>query len=276
MNEENQEPNGEFQSVNQPGESGWQPPPPPRDVAEDREPPQMSEVGTLGSIFFEPGRVFEDLRRKPRFLIAGAIIVFLITVFQVSFIQKMGFERMIRENNEASESFQKLSAEQKEAQLRMQTSPVIEYISYAAAPIVVIISFFLGGLIYWLGANAMGGTARYLHGVSTWVYSSFPPTVLYIVANMLVLFLKSTDEIDVAASRSGLVQANPSFFIDGKAQPVLAAILSTFDLFLIWGWVLAAIGLSIIGKISSGAAWAIVLLVGLVGVAVRVIIALFS
>jgi hypothetical protein len=96
------------------------------------------------------------------------------------------------------------------------------------------------------------------------------------LANILVLFLKSTDDIDIATSQSGLVHASPTFFMDAKASPVLNAILGTFDVFFIWGWILAAIGLRIVGKISTGAAWAIVLLVALLNVAFRVIGALFS
>ena len=49
----------------------WQEPPPPEDIKQIENPPQMSEVETLGKYFIEPGRTFEDMRRKPRFLIAG-------------------------------------------------------------------------------------------------------------------------------------------------------------------------------------------------------------
>ena len=93
------------------------------------------------------------------------------------------------------------------------------------------------------------------------------------LANFLILFLKSADEIDISSSQSGLIHANPSFFLD-KGSPVLSAVLATFDLFSIWGWILAAIGLKIVGKISSGAAWGIVLIVALIGVAFRVVAAL--
>ena len=64
--------------------------------------------------------------------------------------------------------------------------------------------------------------------------------------------------------------------MDGKSAPVLTALVATFDLISIWGWIWAAIGLRIVGKISTGAAWAIVLIVALIGVALRVVGALFS
>ena len=114
----------------------------------------------------------------------------------------------------------------------------------------------------------------FLRGVSVWVYSSIPPTVVFVISNLIVLFLKRADEIDLARSQQGIIQANPGFFLDAKSQPVLTAILSTFDLFALIGWVLAAIGLQKVGKISGGAAWGIIILMALVGMTFKVVAAL--
>jgi hypothetical protein len=252
----------------------WQEPPLPEQIRKVDEPPQMSEAATLGSIFIEPGRTFEDLRRKPRFIMASLIIILAVTAFNAIFIQKVGFERLVRERIESNSRVQQLPADQKEKVIEQQSGSIAKGISYVAPPIVFAIIILLGGLLYWLGANAMGGNAGFLHGLSVWAYSSLPPTVLFMIANLIVLMLKSVDEIDFAHAQNGLVQANPSMFIDAKAMPALAAVLSAFDLFGIWGWVLAAIGLQKVAKISSGAAWAVVLLLGLVGVALKVLLAL--
>lgn len=252
----------------------WQAPPLPEEIKQIENPPQMSEAATLGNIFFEPGKTFEDLRRKPRFVMAGIIIIIFVTLFQVLFIQKVGYERIVKERIEANPMTEQMSKEDKDKAISQQSSPVFKAIAYGVSPIVWVIIFLIGGLLYWLGANAMGGSARFLHGVSVWVYSSLPPVLVFMLANCLVLFLKAPDDIDIMRSQGGLIQANPSFFIDGKEQPVLAALLATFDLFSIWGWILAAIGLRIVAKISSGAAWGIILILELVGVTARVVMAL--
>jgi hypothetical protein len=252
----------------------WQEPPLPEEIRAETEQPQMSEAATLGNIFIEPGNTFEDLRRKPRFLLAGLVIIFAITAFNTIFIQKVGFERLVRERLESNERVQQMPADQKEKLIEQQSGSIAKGFGYGAVPIVFVIIFLLGGLIYWLGANLMGGTAKFSQGLAVWIYSSLPPTVIFVIANLIVLMLKSVDEIDLARAQNGLVQANPSMFIDAKAMPALAAALSAFDLFAIWGWVLAAIGLQKIAKISSGSAWGIVLILGLIGVAVKVVIAL--
>lgn len=276
MNEENRETGGEFQSVNQPNETEWQAPPLPEQINVVNDPPQMSEVGTLGSIFFEPGKTFEDLRRKPRFIFASLICLVLITMFLGAFNSKIGYERIVRERLEASSFYRDAAPEVKQKMLEQQSGTVVKVISMVAAPIIILITFLVGGLIYWGGANAMGGSMTYLRGVAVWVYSGFPPFVVSMLANLLILFLKSPDDIDIATSQQGLIHANPTFFMDTKAMPVLSAVVGTFDLFYIWGWILAAIGLRIVGKISTGAAWAIVLIVGLLNVAARVIGAFFQ
>ena len=246
-----------------------------RKAPEPGEPAQMSEIATINNVIgLAPGAAFEDLRRKPRWILAGLIIVVAISAFNFLFIQKLGYENIVRARIESNEQVQKMPADQRQQIIDQQSGPVWKTIGYVAPAIVMVVIFMLGGLIYFLGMNAMGGSAGFFHGVSVWVYSWLPPFLVSIASNLIVLFFKSAEEIDIVASQSGLVQANPSAFIDAKTMPVLAAILSTFDLFAIWGWILAAIGLQKVGRISSGAAWAIVLILGLAGVAAKVVAAL--
>lgn len=262
--------------MNEANQAEWQTPPLPEEIRKIDEAPKMSEAATLSNIFFSPGETFEDLRRKPRFLLASLILILVTSIFLIAFFEKIGIERMTRERIESSAMSQQMPAADREKAIQMQSQPFVKYLTYGSVVLASLISILIGGLIYWLGASAMGGTMTFLRGVSVWVYASLPPTLVHMLANTLVLFLKFADDIDIKASQSGLVHANPSFLIDTKAMPVLGAILGTFDLFFIWGWILAAIGLRIVGKISSGAAWAIVLLVALLNVAYRVIGALFS
>lgn len=252
----------------------WQPPPPPEEIPQ-AEQAQMSEAASLGNIFIEPGRVFEDMRRKPRFLLAGLITIAIIALFQIAFVEKVGLGEIVKARIESSKRTQDLPSEQKATIIEQQSGPVAKYITFAATPIVVAIIFLLGGLIYWGASNAMGGSATFLRGVSVWVYSSFAPALVFMIGNFIVLMLKSVDDIDLAHSQSGLLKANLGFFIDPNASPVLNALLGSVDLFGIWGWILAAIGLQKVAKISSGAAWAVVLMLGLIGVIAKVVGAVF-
>ena len=237
----------------------------------------MSEIGTLGNIFLEPGRTFEDLKRKPRFIIAGIIIALLVGVYTYAVGAKVGEAGMrsfIEEQINKSPQADNMSAEQKRSAVDLQMT--IGTYTRFAVPIVVFISFFVGALLYWAASKAFGGSGGFLQNLSVWVYSGLPPAVVGMVANFIVLAIKPAEEIDLAASQRGLLHANPSFFIDGKAMPMIATILGTFDLFAIWGWILAAIGLSTVNKMSKGSAWTVVLILVVVGLAFRLLGAFFS
>lgn len=241
------------------------------------DPPQMSEVSTVLGVFMEPGRVFEDLRRKPRFILGAVIIALLMTAYGFGLYYKVGekaVRSMVAEQIEKSPQTASMPSEQKNGMIEMNMT-IQKYIRYAI-PIFVFISFVVGGLLYFLGSKAFGGNGGFMHAVSVWIYSSIPPTVVSMIANFIVIGLKSADEIDLAASQRGVIQANPSSLMDGKAQPVLATIIATLDLFMIWGWILAAIGLRITNRISSGSAWGIVIIFALLGILARVVGAFFS
>jgi len=239
--------------------------------------PQMSEVSTLANIFFEPGRTFDDLRRKPRFIMAAVIMALLITFFSFAFYYKIGengFRSFYSDQVDKSSQSQSLDAEAKNSMVDtyMTIGTVVRY----TMPLLILFTFALGGMIYWLASKAFGGTGNYLHGLSTWVYASFPPTIVSMAANFIILAFKSGEEIDIASSTGGLIRANPGFFIDGKSMPVLATLLGALDLILIWGWILSAIGLQRTQRISSGSAWAITLILGLILITFKVVGALFS
>ncbi|MGI8495358.1 MAG: Yip1 family protein, partial [Pyrinomonadaceae bacterium] len=245
-------------------------PPPPMNIEPENEPAQMSEAATLGNIFIEPGNTFEDLRRKPRFILATLIICVLTFGFFFAFQQKMGderYKRFFEEQFDKNPQAQSLTPEQRASSIKMQTT-VGKYISYAL-PLFVLIAIALGGFIYWIAVKIVGGSMSFPQAVSLWVYSSFPVAVVSTLANVVVLFLKSADEIDIATNQRGLVHANPGFFMDGKSMPVLTTLLGTFDLFVIWGLILAAIGLQKIAKLSAASAWSIVLIMALLSLTWR-------
>lgn len=259
--------------MEEPNSAEWQAPPPPEKI-DPPEAAQMSEAATLGNIFFEPGRTFEDLKRKPRFILAAVIIALLVTAFGFGLHFKVGddgMRRFINEQIDKNPRTQSLTGEQKANAVSMQMT-IAKVVRYAL-PIFVIITLLIGGLLYWLAAKAFGGTGSFLHGLSVWVYSSLPPTVVSMIANYIILAFKSVDDIDLGASQRGVVHANPGFLVD---SPVLATLIGTIDVFFIWGWILAAIGLRITNKLSSGSAWAIVVIFALLNVTFRVIGAYFS
>lgn len=234
--------------------------------------PEMSTAQTLTSIFFEPGDTFKALHVRPRFLIAGLITVVIFMAYYTTFVWRVGSETIARAQIQSRTP--DASPEQIDQALRVQNSPIVKAITYAVFPLMFAIIFAAGAGLYLLGTTLMGKSMTFKQALSVWVYSSYPPTVVYAVVNILVLFLKSADDIDPTALNSGVARANLSILLDPKTQPVLATILGSFDLIAFYGLFLAALGLKTMAKLSSGSAWAIVLTIWFVGIILRVVMSL--
>jgi Yip1 domain len=255
------EPNTDFQA----------PPPPPFPEAPAPSEPALSTGETITSIFFEPGRVFESMRERPRFLIAGLICIAFYMAFSITFLQKVGYERVVREAVENGPRSDQMTPEQKEAAIRVQSSPIVKGITVAVGPIIIAVIFAAGAGLYLLGSMLMAKQISYKQALAVWAYSALPPTVLAMIINVILIFLKSPDEYDiVSASRRGLVKANLSFLADAKAAPILYTALGAVDVFAFYGLFLAALGLRKVGKMSSGSSWGIVLGIWILGVLIRI------
>lgn len=233
--------------------------------------PTMSTPETLTNIFFEPERTFQSLKARPRFLVAALITVAAFMAYYVTFVWRIGTEAIARAQILARTP--DATAEQMNQAMAMQSSTLVQGITYASFPVVFAVIFAAGAGLYLLGTMAMGKAMTYKQALSVWVYSSFPPTLLYALVNILLLFLKSKDDIDATAVNSGLARANLGLLVDRKAHPVLATVLGSFDVFAFFGLFLAAVGLRVMARLSSGAAWGIVLLIWLVGMIIRVAMA---
>jgi len=234
-------------------------------VASGDKPP--SAPASLIGIFFEPVRTFEAFRQRPRFLLAACLIALALSFSTTLIYQRVGFENILRAQLERSSA--NITPEQKERIVELQTKPVMRAIGVISPIVSLTIAFAAGGALYLLGALAMGASIGYRQALSVWIYSAFPPAVLTAVGNIVVLFLRSPSDIDVAGSARGLVHANLGVFVDGSTYPVLTTAVSSIDLFAIYGLVLAVFGLQKVARISSAKASAIAGSIWLIGVFVR-------
>ncbi|HEX8335530.1 MAG TPA: YIP1 family protein [Pyrinomonadaceae bacterium] len=246
--------------------------------AAESDAPAMSTPETLANIFFEPGRTFEALRARPRFLVAALVSVVAFMAFYVTYMQRVGYNQVIdAEIETARRADPNVSEEALAANERVQKGAIVKQVRMWSPVIGIAVIFAAGAGLYLLGASLMGGALSYKQALAVWVYSSFPPLVVTTVLNFLLLFLKPPEDAAeiVQATQRGLVRANAGAFVDGSAQPLLATALGSIDLLVFYGLVLAAIGLRKVGGLKPGSAWAVVLVLwGIRVVAVLIISAI--
>jgi hypothetical protein len=237
----------------------------------------MSTPETLTGIFFEPGRTFEALRARPRFLVAALISLVAFMGTYLFYIERVGYDNLIdAEISIARKTNTNATEEQLQQGATLQKGPIVKAIRMWSPILVFAIILAAGAGLYLLGTNLMGGQMGYKKALAVWAYASMPPLIITAVLTIVLLFVsppESDTEIAQGLGR-GLVHANPGAFVDSTAHPVIAAGLGSLDLIAFYGMFLAALGLRKVGRLSSGAAWTIVLILWGFSVLVRVGLAL--
>ena len=249
-------------------ESNLVPPPTPPSAPAGPAAPEMSTPATLTGIFFEPGRTFEALRERPRFLVAAIILVVLTLAVTVLIFNKIDYAAFMREQITKGPRGDQMTPEQVDKAVGFYTGPVGKVLIYLFPLIGTAVFVAAGGALYLLGSMVMGGRVRYKQALSVWTYSSFAPSVLATVVTAVVVLITPAEDIN-PAQQGGLVRANLSIIPHG-GSPALGALLGSFDLFAIYGLYLAALGLRKVGKMSSGSAWAVAVGLWAIGVLLKV------
>lgn len=218
--------------------------------------PEMSTAETLTGVFFEPSRTFEALRARPRFLVAGLILLVVATVITLVLYARVDMGQYIRDRIERSPNAAQITEQQKEMQIR-----VGKIFGMVLIPLSVPIALAAGAALYLLLVMAFGGSISYKQSLSVWAYSWLPPSILGALIALLVLFLKAPDTI----VPERMVATNPGALFGEESSKVLVAFLSQFDILRFYGLFLAALGLRKVAKMSSGQAWGVVLTLWFLG-----------
>jgi Yip1 domain len=255
------------------------PPPPPPTLRIPVE-PSMSTTRSLTNIFFAPARVFDSFRdvttftpAAVRFLVAAAIIVVAMVAYNVIYLARIGPQNIARASIEVYPKWAVLPSEQKEQILQVQGSPALiaitRAIGFGKLIIFTLASLPLGALIYWLGGLIFKSKIKYMQALLVWTYAVFAPTVLWLLANTLVLLIHPpTTSMGIMTGANGVIHANLGalFNVPMLPIPVSVVALSALDLFEFYGLALAMVGLRRVARIPWLGSFGIVIFVWMLGV----------
>ena len=225
-------------------------------------PQRKSGLQRLTGVLFAPVETFRDIAARPDILTPLIAIVLISIVMTILTVPKIDFETMMREQME--QSSQNMAKEDQERAVRFTTA-LVKAFAYVS-PLLNLIFFAIIAGVLLLAFRLMGGEGTYKQAFSVSLYAWVPLLILGIIGTV-VLFGRGT----VSADEMGnLVLSNPGFVVDAKAQPILASLLSAFDIFTIWSLVLFIIGFSFVSRFSYGKSAAIVLTLWIVLLVFRV------
>ncbi len=207
-----------------------------------------SAAGRLLRVFTEPAAVFQELAAAPAWVLPFVLLAVLSLAVQLVISPRLDLEGTIRQSlAERSQAGQQLSDEQIDRMVEMggKTAGVMKWLS----PVTVAVVFVIVAGAYFLGLKAVGSRVDFRSVLATVLHAAVPAVVLSSAVTMLVAMQRATF---TAQELEGMVKSSVGAFLpDGTPKP-LVAFAGVIDLFNVWQWVLLAIGLPIVAKVSRG------------------------
>ena len=231
------------------------------DVKPDAPAPMGTMERVLG-IFYEPSRVFRNLRSHPRWFAGLLVIAILNVAYVAAFTQRLTPERIVNYTVDkmAETPFIPPEAVERARDQGLQDakSPA-QRVGNAVKGLVwtFVIFIFIAGL-YLVVLLAFGGRINFWQSLSVAVYAALPPVVVTKVVSFILLYLKSPDDIHPLMGQETLLQDNLGILFSPKDHPVLFVAATSIGILSFYKLWLTATGLHEGGeKVSSSAAWGV-------------------
>ncbi|MDT5061589.1 MAG: hypothetical protein QOH63_2048 [Acidobacteriota bacterium] len=242
-------------------------------------PPPLPPADRVTGVFYEPERIFKNLRHYPRWLAAFLVLVVFSLTYQIAFTQRVTPERIAGEmadkiieggwlqNSPMSpEEFKRMRVEEAKAPVGRITGAL------GLVGGTLVFMLVLAGL-YLLGVLAFGGRINFWQSLSVATYGSLPPVVISTILSLILLYVKSPEDIDTARGARGLARADLGLLFTPAQHPLLFVIGSFIGIFSIYGWWVTVSGLhNTATKLSKASAWTIALLLWLLGLAIALLL----
>jgi len=199
--------------------------------------PQMSAFSRLFGVLYAPQKTFEDIVRKPSWVLPMVVITLLSVAVSVGINQRMNWREFMSQQIDKSPQAAQLSAEQKEQRIEggAKITPIVTYCIGVIGPILGALIF---ALIFW-GAYSLLGGASTNFGTSMAIAShAFMPGLISSPLLLLVIFLKPPGTLDL----ENPLASNLAAVLPDDSAKWLVALCKSFDVFTFWTLILIAIG----------------------------------
>ena len=214
----------------------------------------MGAFARITGVFFEPGKTFQDIGRRPTFLVPLLLIIVGTIAFTVAMGQHIGWQQIVRQSMENSSRAAQMTPEQKE-QAIATGAKVASIMGYSSAIIVPLMYVIMAAVLLGMTAMMSAGL-RFKQVYAVVVYSGLPG-ILFAILGCVVMFLKKPEDFNV----NNPLMFNIGAYLDPQTtSKFIYSLATSIDLFSFWMIALVAIGLKAVAgkKLSSGGAWAAV------------------
>ena len=228
-------------------------------------PGPVNHLGRLIGVFFSPKATFEDIARRPSWLVPVLLMTVLGIVTAFVMNQKVDWRDVASKKIEESPRTANMSAEQKEQQLAMsaKVSPYVAYFFGTLGPIIAVV---VVAVVMLLAYNLIGGAGAKFGAAMGIVSHAMVVGLLGTLFLILILYLKPPGTIDL----ENPVATNMGAFLPESTPKALMALAKSIDIFTLWTLLLISIGFTVVNpKKLSGKALSIAIAVWAVYVACK-------
>ncbi len=206
----------------------------------------MGEFNRAIGVYLDPRETFSDLAVRPRWWVPMVVISLFSLVFIYCFSQRVGWDRVVRQNLETNQRMQDLPAEQRQRMIEV-SSRFTPIAGYGAAVVGRPFSILISAAVFLLVFNVFAGARITFQQAMAVTAYSFLTFVLSSILSIVTLYLKSPDDFDI----QNPLAFNLGFFLSAdSASKATIALANSLDLFSFWTLGLLATGFSICGKMS--------------------------
>lgn len=231
-------------------------------------------------IFFEPTRIFRNLRVHPHWIVAFAIIAGLNVVYSNAFIRRVTPERitnhLVEKMSEMGPPFAP-TGEMLEGIRTKQLDQLKSPTQRVGAALNTITGTFVWGAlvsaITLLLILAFGGRINYWQAIAVYFFTILPVAMVQKLLSLIILYIKDPEDIHPILGQESLVQDNLGILFSSAAHPVLFVLASSIGVFSFYGLWLRGKGLREGGtRVSSTAGWGVAITLWVVGLLLATIV----
>ena len=194
----------------------------------------VSAVGRIFGVLFSPKATFEDIVRKPSWLLPTAILCLMALAVGVALNQKVNWREVVSQQMEKSSQTAQLSEADKEKRIEAGAK-IAPIFSYVGVPLTILLVLVVA--LVMLGAyNVMAGVNPGYATALGIVSHAYVPLIIGNVLFLVVLSLKPEGTLDL----NNPVATNLAAFLPEDAPKWLDALGKNVDIFITWILVLIA------------------------------------
>jgi hypothetical protein len=197
----------------------------------------ISPFGRVLGVLFSPGKTFEDIVRKPSWMLPLVLTTILSIAVSFSIDQRINWREFMSQQIEKNPRAAQMSAEQKQQQIEggAKFSPAFTYGIGLLGPI---LGALVVSLVMWGAYSLLGGASTNFGTAFSITSHAFLTGLISSPLFILILYLKPYGTADL----ENPIAANLAAFLPDDSAKWLVALCKSFDIFTFWTLILLAIG----------------------------------